>query len=84
MRNINGTLKEQIEILNPDFVFCCGCFDNVRKILFNDKSKLESPPIFRDSNGAVYMDIYHPKYSSDEKYLGRIRRYNVIFDNTTK
>lgn len=51
----------EIELLNPDYIVCCGCFDSIAKILGLQPWKKGGVQTYRfnDKNALVYY-IYHP------------------------
>ncbi|MEO2110094.1 MAG: hypothetical protein ABGW88_04065 [Leeuwenhoekiella sp.] len=74
-------LKKQIEIINPDVVFCGGtfCFAN---FIFNDLRKIDSNLYIRN-NDQYWIDFYHPSCRKGynytvpllSKYLEKINQY---------
>lgn len=75
-------LKEQIDNIDPDYIICCGTFDQIIWLLnldLNVDSPFEHLPTYRET-GSVVIPWRHPNRANNrETYLslkGIIRKHN--------
>jgi hypothetical protein len=85
-------LKEQIDLINPDIVFCCGTTDAYGNHIFGDDTWEQISSIFEPRPCHCYkhknrliIDFYHPTLiGTDPKMmvnlLGRLIKEGNVFD----
>lgn len=55
-------IKQQIKIMYPDIVVCCGCFGNVMTV-FGISTTEKKQRIIINGKEVWFYDVYHPAYS---------------------